>query len=209
MLDSMDTAPSLPADAERIEQLKQMNGLAWAELLNRYGTTLHRDTIASLRRRGLSPDLADDVVQETWMTAVRKIGEYVYTGEDKLYHWLRAIAFNHVRNLGRAQRQTVSFDEFDDNAEAGPNLDYFLFANALVDDSVEDEVLLREQLAGLDQTMQSLRPQERELLVRALVWRETPEQLAQVYGIKPRTISQILWRAKQRIQSLSERHPGQ
>lgn len=181
-------------DATQVEKLKRMDSCAWEELLNLYTAQLHRDIVASLRKRGLTAEMAEDIQQQTWLTAVHKIHEFVYQGEDKLYRWLRAISLNHVRSLQRQRRSmTIISSESDE---------YVQFANGYFAESVEESVVLREQIAAVYQALRYLSPQAREMVVRSLIGGEKPEQLASSFPrLKPHSISQAVFRAKQRIRA--------
>jgi RNA polymerase sigma-70 factor (ECF subfamily) len=51
-------------------------------------------------------DLADDVIQETWLTAIRRIGRFRPEEADFL-SWLRGIAANVIRNQFRGRRRLL------------------------------------------------------------------------------------------------------
>lgn len=194
-----DTVPAALDEQRFVERLKKMDQQAWQDVLDIYAPTLHRDVVSSLRKRGLPIDQADDITQETWLVAVQKIGEFVCDGEDKFYHWLRAISLNHVRNLWRKQRKAVSLDDL---MEIPSGLDHFLWANRLVADNPENEVALREQLSALDRALQKIKPTERELLLRRLLCNQKPDELAEHYPwLNSRSISQALFRAKKHVQN--------
>jgi RNA polymerase sigma factor (sigma-70 family) len=202
MIDSAETAPMYLDEVRLVRRLQSQDERAWEDALEHYAPQLLFDIRTSLKKRGLPPELADDIQQETWLTAVQKIGEFVCDGEGRLYHWLRAIAFNHVRNYNRKQRSTFSFDEMESDEENTLSLDRFLFTYILVGDSPEDVLLLKEQLSLLDRALQRLKPYEREILLRRLMWGEKPEELTLSYpALKPRSISQLVLRAKKTIQS--------
>ncbi|HZU36779.1 MAG TPA: RNA polymerase sigma factor, partial [Gemmataceae bacterium] len=54
-------------------------------------------------RSGGTPDLAEDVLQETWLTAVRRIRSFDPL-QGSFLGWLRGIAANVLRNHLRARR---------------------------------------------------------------------------------------------------------
>ena len=66
---------------------------------------------------------------------------------------------------------------------------------------VEEEVIWHEMLSALDKAMRRLKPREREMLTRWLMG-ETPRDLADVWHMKPRTVSMILLRARNKIETL-------
>jgi RNA polymerase sigma-70 factor (ECF subfamily) len=63
-----------------------------------------------LWRCGSLRDLADDVLQETWLTAVRRIGRFDPTA-GPFHAWLCGIAANVLRNQLRSRRRRASRQE--------------------------------------------------------------------------------------------------
>ena len=91
------TVGAIAWDSHWLTLLKEMHEPTWDDLVTNYAADLRHDISASLRKRGLSPDLVEDVEQETWRIAVQKIGAFNADTIDKLYHWLRVIALNRRR----------------------------------------------------------------------------------------------------------------
>lgn len=187
-----------------LARLKSLNETAWDDLIKRYGTDLRRDIAASMRKRGMVEDQVEDVEQETWRVAIQKIHEFDCDGLDKLYHWLRVIALNRVRMLKRKEKENqVSFEEIEaGEQQGGISLDYFLYLNDLMEGTPEEHFLLREQLVEVDRALTMLKPRDREILLRRMLEGESPGDLAEDYGLAPRSISMILLRSKQSL----ERH---
>src|SRR5262249_38749584 len=133
--------------------------------------------------------------------AIRHISNFVWESEAKFYNWFRSIATYHVKNLERKlHNRFVSLEEIDDDVDdTGLSLDFFMYIHGLMDDSLEVKFDLRESLEMLDKAMQSLKPREREILLRRLLYKESVQQLATEHGVKPETISVILVRAKRAI----------
>jgi RNA polymerase sigma factor (sigma-70 family) len=199
----METSVMIPVDRQEwVNQLKVWDNQAWEILLRHHARDLRRDITISLRKRQLSTDWVEDIQQETWMTVVKEIDRFDWQGEDKFYNWLRSIARHHIQTLNhKVKHNAISFDEIDDNeVEKGLSLDLFMYVHGLVEDSPENEVALRESMAALDAALQRLKPREREIVMRRLIWRETPREMAADYGVKPESISMILARAKDTIQ---------
>lgn len=196
MFEQIDTAPARTDEVRIVERLKRMDAQMWEDVLQTYTLTLHNDILTSMRKRGLSLDLADDIQQETWLTAVQKIGEFQCEGDGKLYNWLRAISLNHIRNQWRKCRQVISFDEIEDS-ESPNTLDYFLRSQGLAVEGVEHQVVIRQQLAELDKFLQTLKPRDRDIVLRRLLYEEKPEELARRYPtLKNQSISQLVFRAR-------------
>ncbi len=199
----IETSVMMPIDRQEwVNQLKVWDNRAWEILLQHHARDLRRDITISLRKRQLSTDWVEDIQQETWMTVVKEIDKFDWQGEDKFYNWLRSIARHHIQTLNhKVKHNAISFDEIEDNAvENGLSLDLFMYVHGLVGESPENEVAMRESMVALDAALQRLKPREREIVMRRLIWRETPKEMAADYGVKPESISMILARAKDTIQ---------
>lgn len=77
--------------------------------------TIYDESFAALLRFvrwkcGERSDWVDEVVQETWLVAVRRIVDFDPL-QGSLEQWLRGIAVNNLRNLARRHGQAVSRDQ--------------------------------------------------------------------------------------------------
>jgi DNA-directed RNA polymerase specialized sigma24 family protein len=138
------------------------------------------------------------------LTAVQHIAEFVCGDRRQLYHWLRAISLNHIRNFKAKQQPALSLEDIEAaNPGNSDAVDLFLAKHTSRHQRlVEDEVAIREQLRLLDQALLSLKPNERDIVIRRYLWDQKPEQLAHLYSqLKPRSISQLLFRFKYRLQN--------
>jgi RNA polymerase sigma-70 factor (ECF subfamily) len=129
-----------------------------------------------------SRDLTDEVVQETWLTAVRRIRSFD-PGRGSFLAWLRGIAINtlrnHLRSRGRRKKQVPSFDglpstsktvqQESDQCDRAERV-----AGALLDLSERYEAVLRAKY--LDQ--------------------QSVAQIAQAWKESPKTIESLLTRAR-------------
>ena len=184
-----------------VQSVKSLDPDCWMGLLDAYAPLLREEICASLLKRKLPLELADDIEQEMWLTAIRRMDEFVWEDEEKFRHWLRVIALNHIRTYRRKQGSYLSYDDFASDSDTDSELTEFLDTYRLWDDdSVEDRVISRERLAMLDRAMRALKPVEREIFMRWITG-ETPRELALEYDQKPRAVSMMLWRAKEKIQA--------
>jgi len=199
MLDMSGRTPVLMSEKRIVDKLKRMDSRMWEHIFEHYTATLTYDVTNSLRKRDLPPEFADDILQETWLTAVEKIHDFQCDGDGKFYNWLRVIALNHVRNYWRKNRQNISFEAIDETAS--PNaLDYFLQSEGLAINDVESQVAVREQLIQLDKLLCELNPRDREIVLRRFVMDEKPEELALHYpNLKVQSISQLICRVRKNL----------
>jgi RNA polymerase sigma-70 factor, ECF subfamily len=89
-----------------LEQLKQpRQAAAWDRFVDLYTPLLYYWA----RRLGLRTEDASDLVQEVFLILVRKLPEFTYDRHKSFRNWLRTIAHNKWREVGRRQgRQPVS-----------------------------------------------------------------------------------------------------
>ena len=199
MLDMSGRTPVLMSEKRIVDKLKRMDSRMWEHIFENYTATLTYDVSNSLRKRDLPLEFADDILQETWLTAVEKIQDFQCDGDGKFYNWLRVIALNHVRNYWRKNRQNISFDAIDETQS--PNaLDYFLQSEGLAVNDVENQAAVHEQLLQLDKLLCELSSRDREIVLRRLVMDEKPEELALHYpDLKVQSISQLICRVRKNL----------
>lgn len=192
-----ETIPDPGSYARWVQSIFDLNSDTWTELHGIYSSALRLDIQKSLRRRGWSLEVVDDIEQETWITAIRRIREeFTWVDEERFYHWLRCIALNHVRTYGRKQSAYVSFSDFQEDETLDDFMDSYVWSGQ----SIEDQVIRHERLSALDQIIRTLPPRDGEILMRRLMG-ETPRELAIQYQIKPESLRMLLWRAKEKIES--------
>lgn len=180
---------------EGIKRLQQGDECTWEWVIEHYSTRLRDDILVSLNKHQLHSQSADDVVQDVWMTALKRIDSFQWQSQGKFYHWLRVIAQNHVRSLVRKNQKLSQQHPFEDTDK----LDYVLYENNHFEQNIEQNWLSRERL----QAIQSLlSPRDYEILMRRVVYKESVSQIAMDYGIKPQSVSVTLTRAKRTLKNL-------
>jgi RNA polymerase sigma factor (sigma-70 family) len=180
-------------------QLKNREEEAWDILLRYYTEDLRRDILNSLRKRRLPDEWLGDIEQETWLTAVKSIGNFVWESEEKLYNWLRVISLNHLRRYQRLAKREVSIADSED-ADVVEELENFVDTWQSYEMSVEDQTEQNEIYAALDAALRSLKPREQEIMLQWLAGKK-PRELAVIYEMQAASISMLLMRAKEKIRS--------
>jgi RNA polymerase sigma-70 factor (ECF subfamily) len=132
-------------------------------------------------------DLADDVVQETWLTAVRRLRSFE-PSRGSFFDWLCGIASNAARNAIRArrrQRQRSQPLEGDPPAKA-PNCE-----------ATKQAERVAEALAAI--------PEHYEAVLRAkYLDRQTVEEIAAACGETMKAVESLLSRARQAFREAYE-----
>lgn len=150
--------------------------------------TIYRETIDSLyafasRRCGGERELAEDVVQETWLRAVRTWGR---TGVPNVpLAWLTTVARNLILNSQR-RRESVPLDDVS-SAEVLAAVDDNTLSDSGVIAALVNDALLRIPQA------------EARLLESFHYDRFKMSQLAEAYGVSERAIEGRLRRARERL----------
>ena len=88
-------------DHELVERLREGDESAFAELIDRYGTTMIRVAQMYVRDRGT----AEEVVQETWLAVIQGIDRF--EGRSSLRTWVYRILANTARKRGVKEHRTL------------------------------------------------------------------------------------------------------
>lgn len=182
-----------------LKQLKNRDEEAWDILIKYYAEDLRRDILNSLRKRRLPEEWLDDIEQESWLTAIKRIEDFVWESEEKFYHWIRVISLNHLRRYQRIEGRGISIADSED-ADVVDELENFVDSWQSYEMSVEDQAELKEVYAALDTALRSLKPREQEILLHWLAGKK-PRELAVMYNIQASSISMLLMRAKDKIRA--------
>ncbi|HEX4611612.1 MAG TPA: sigma-70 family RNA polymerase sigma factor [Urbifossiella sp.] len=135
-------------------------------------------------RCGGLPDLADDVLQETWLTAVRRLRAFDPT-VGAFAAWLAGIAANAVRNALRARRRKPT-RPLSEAPEPG--------TGPAAADTAER---VAAALAAL--------PGHYEAVLRAkYLDRRTVDEIAAAHGLTPKAVESLLGRARQAFREAFE-----
>src|SRR2546421_10539562 len=136
-------------------------------------------------------DWTDDIVQETWLTAIRRIRAFD-PDQGSFADWLRGIAANLVRNQVRKRRPAPSLN----GQPAAQNLAVReLAAHARVTQS--DERQNREQAEQIALALSRL-PERYEAALRAkYLDQQSVAQMAEAWNETPKAIESLLTRARE------------
>jgi RNA polymerase sigma-70 factor, ECF subfamily len=146
------------------------------------------------RRLGLSPAEADDVVQETFLSALRLADSYKPQGSER--SWLFSLLFRAVQHHRRSHRRQTA------HTEDGVNLDVLPGSSEVAPDkraeTSESVRILEEILDGLD-------PDRRAVLVLAEVEEKPVSEIAEILGINVNTATSRLRLAREQVEAAMAR----
>jgi RNA polymerase sigma-70 factor, ECF subfamily len=92
-------------DAALLEQLRAGEEKAFVVLVKRYHNRLTRLALTFVP----SPEMAEDVAQETWLAVFRGVGRF--EGRSSLRTWLFQICANRARSLAEREKRIASVGE--------------------------------------------------------------------------------------------------
>lgn len=165
-------------EAELIRALRSGRSDAIEALLDQFGDRLLRGVWLLLRDH----HWAEDVVQETFVAAVRGIRRF--RGDSGLYTWLYRIALNQCRMLLR-RRRPLLLEEIPEEASPEP--------------AVEEWVIRREDRHALLEALAALPYMYREALVLHYYFDMSVAEIAQTLDAPPSTIKSRLQRGRRRV----------
>jgi RNA polymerase sigma factor (sigma-70 family) len=175
----------VPLEEERVvvERLQSGDRSAAAALYGWYGDPLYRQVILP---RLPNPELANDILAETFCTALTRIETYRFQNVS-IFFWLRRIAINKVMDTYRRQgRQTELPEQLseDDVADYGetPNRP---------DDGLEGE----DTRQMVETSLSRLNERYAQVLRLRLLDDRSREECAEILGVKVGTLDVLLHRA--------------
>lgn len=172
------------SEVELARRLRRGEHLALADAMERFGDDIYRTAYLLLGDH----HLAEDVSQDTFLTAYRKISQY--DGRGAFGGWLRSIAVNHCRSRMRRASWKRLLLRRQDNTET---------ASA---DPGPEEISVRRSLAG---EISQLPYPYREVIVLHYYHDLTVKEIAERLGQSEGTVKSRLSRARQRLKVLLDR----
>ncbi|MEM8492696.1 MAG: sigma-70 family RNA polymerase sigma factor [Pseudomonadota bacterium] len=156
--------------------------------------TYQRSVLEMLRNRSGDPDLAQDLLQETFIVVLRRLRADGIDQPDKLPAFIHRVAHNlavgHFRKESRRKTQPDT-----DAIEVQPD-----------DSCTQLEAILREENSKLVHELlnELTAPRDREVLQRFYVFGEEKSQLCRELALRPEQFDRVISRARQRLRKLAE-----
>ncbi len=176
------------SEAELIARARAGDPDAFGELVELHQVAVYRAARAALR----TEDEAEDVAQEAFVAAFRKLGEF--RGESSFKTWLLAITWNFARSRRRTGRQWLQrFAPRGEGAAADP---------PARDESHEEGLIRADLAARVRRVVMALPPKFREVLLLAASGDHTLEQIGSILGIPTGTVK---WRMSEGRRQLKAR----
>lgn len=186
-----------PDELSLIQRCADGEDAAWSELLRRYGAFLEFIVRRALAQGGRlpAPDRVLEVKDEVLAWLIEDEGRVLrtYRGESRITSWLGVVVGRRARRIARRgsglESRTVSLDAL--TAEATSHL--------ARDDGADEGSERQVALAKLGDALEQLPERDRALLRGAFYDKRSYEEMAEELGVRPDSIGQLLFRAKQKL----------
>ena len=162
---------------------------AFSELVAAYQKNVYN---IALRLLGSRED-AEDLTQETFLTAYRRLGDF--RGESRFSTWLCRIASNACIDALRRRKHTdaLSLTREDEDAEDAEW--------EIPDESLAPEALLSQKLTrdAVRRGLRELSPEGRQVLILRELEGMSYEEIGETLGLEPGTVKSRIFRARKKL----------
>ena len=194
-----------------LDALRHGDEKAFQSLIQRYHGPMLRLAMAYVRDRGV----AEDVVQESWLTCLRRLGEF--EGRSSLKTWIFGILINVARARRRKEARVLPFTAFwrrDDSDSVRPTVDASRFGAdglwrsgpAAWDNLPESKVLGDETMQRVKAAIAGLPPKQREVIVLRDVAGLEAGEVSALLGISAANERVRLHRARSAVRKMLEEY---
>ena len=146
---------------------------------------LHLYLLRYAERKVATPDIARELVQETWLAVLEALPRFA--GRSSIRTWVISILRRKIADLYRAKRRT---EPFDDSAMPDPHAPLF------------EQILSRERNARVLDAIDALSPREREAVM--LCATNERAEVARQMGLSQPCLRVTLCRGRRHLRELTE-----
>jgi len=143
-------------------------------------------------RVGKDAGLAADIVQETFVGAVKRIEQYDHL-RGSMFAWLTYLSKNHIKKALRQSNREVSYDRLWQDIDAR----LLVCLTRIATEPLPDEVLERKETAELVQvTLANIPANYKQVLKYYYYQQKALNQIAELLGISDGAAKALLYRAR-------------
>ena len=153
------------------------NNRAFDELLSRSQDKIFNYIIYIVK----DENLANDLFQETYLTAITKMQNGKYTDSGKFFWWLTRVAHNVIIDYYRAQKSSRIVEPTKDNDLSNLN------SNSVMDGCRESEMANAQVLRDVKKLMEALPEQQREVVFMRYYQELSFKEIAKITGVSINT----------------------
>jgi RNA polymerase sigma-70 factor (ECF subfamily) len=202
-------------DWELVRRLSSGDEAAFMMLIDRYQMPLLRLAMVYVPSRAV----AEEVVQETWLAVLE--GLHRFEGRSSLKTWIFRILANRAKTRALREGRTIPFsslaDAQDDADEPAVEPERFLPAGepwtggwvtlpARWEESPEERLLSQETRACIQQAIDDLSPNQREIITLRDIEGWSSEETRNFLGVSEGNQRVLLHRARAKVRSALEKY---
>ena len=178
-------------DAQLIEALRRREGWAFEHLVERHERLMLRVASSYVR----SPAVAQEIVQDTWLSVFRSIDSFEC--RSALKTWIFRILVNRAKTRATGESRSVPFSSLE-TEESGDLIDRTQLP-APEDESPEQRLISRETVDAAVRAMEELPESQRQVIAMRDIQGCSSEEVCSVLGITNGNQRVQLHRARARV----------
>jgi RNA polymerase sigma-70 factor, ECF subfamily len=206
-------ATSARCDDELVARLRAGDELAFEGLVRRY----HGEMLALARTYVRTRELAEEVVQDTWLAVLHAIDRF--EGRSSLKTWMFRILVNTAMTRGGREARTVPFSALEADDGEGPTVDPERF-RATGESGAghwraepgdwrmlpEERLIGREAIEVVRRAIDGLPPRQAQVIAMRDIAGFSPDEVSATLGVTRGNQRILLHRARSRVREALERH---
>ncbi len=202
-------------DLSLLEQLRSGNEEAFVVLIDRYAPAMLRLSMVYVKAWAV----AEEVVQETWMAVLEGLGRF--EGRSSLKTWMFRILTNRAKTRAQREGRSIPFSSLEvrdpDHVERAVDPERFWSADhrwpggwvsfpSNWEEMPEDRMLSQETRARIQQAIEALPPNQREILILRDIEGWKAEETCSFLGISEVNQRVLLHRARSKVRGVLEQY---
>lgn len=210
MMTSRDANRLMPIDDPQfVERLRNGDEPAFSTLVEQLQGSLTRVARQYVRDQ----EIAGEVVQETWLGVLRGLDRF--EGRSSLKTWIFRILVNRARSRSVREARSVALSNLDADGpavdperflETGPHAGHWASRPASWEGLPEHTILARETLERVQQAIDQLSPNQREVIILRDIEGWSPPEICNVLEISETNQRVLLHRARSNVRRILEQY---
>jgi RNA polymerase sigma-70 factor (ECF subfamily) len=200
-------------DDELVARLRAGDEAAFEGLVCRH----HGEMVALARSYVRTPEVAEEVVQETWLAVLQAIDRF--EGRSALKTWVFRILVNTAMTRGGREARTLPFSALESADGEGPTVDPRRFMPSGESDAghwraepgdwrmlPEERLLASETIAVVRRAVEQLPPRQAQVIAMRDIAGFSPAEVSATLGVTRGNQRILLHRARAQVRTALERH---
>lgn len=197
-------------DGALVERMLAGDEAAFTSVVERYHASLIRVAMAFVASR----DVAEEVVQDTWLAVLN--GLSAFEGRSSLKSWIFSIMTNRAKTRGVREKRTIAFSELSvPGFDVEPAVDPERFTSSGAwstpptrwdKDSPEEQLLRREARTVIEGAIAQLPPSQRAVVTLRDIEGLEAAEVCNVLGVSETNQRVLLHRARSKVRAALEHY---